>query len=77
MVERPEPFGGSDCQEGLLSGLVSCVSPLALQRYASKQSPEFHLAFGACRLDEWCDFSHAKFLTDSLDSTSLHRGYAC
>jgi len=60
---------------GLLSRWVSCVSPLTLQRYAFKPLSEFHLAFGVCRLDEWGHFSRAKFLTDSLDSTSLHRGY--
>jgi len=38
---------------GLLSGWVSCVSPLTLQRYAFKPPSEFHLAFGVCRLDEW------------------------
>ncbi len=52
-------------------------SPPALQRYASKQPSEFHLAFGVRRLDVWGNFSPPTFLTGPLDSTSLHRGYVC
>ena len=52
-------------------------SPPALQRYASKQPSEFHLAFGVRCLDVWGNFSPPTFLTGSLDSTSLHRGYVC
>ena len=64
-------------KRGLLLGWVPCVSPLALQRYACKQRSEFHLSFGVCCLDESRPLLARKCLTCSLDSTSLHRGYAC
>ena len=50
---RGSRFAAAIAMRGLLSGWVSCVSPLALQRYAFKPLSKFRLAFGVFRLDEW------------------------